>query len=340
MNKLWYYRRGSEEYGPFSPQELKALAASGQLLSTDDVRKDPSAEWTQAVNVKGLIPAVIATESTSTQWDAYLAKNSEPAVAETSSDTPSPIKKPATSVGDSLDAVKTAKANQGGDTSPADEWYYTQNGQRLGPITVDSLKTLATSGSLGPDDLVWKQGMSGWVVASQIKGLLPAATLAQNVPPPLPAPSSNSQPPAAHAANDPTAWLSSLGSQAASQASAMFKSSNGEVPRPENPNAPKGFAITGLVLGICGAAISIIPCLYLIGIIPDVLGIVFSSLALRKVRAGTGSGRRMAVAGLVCGIIGVLLWFMTMMAVSKSLSDAGDSLRKLDREMDRMRSRF
>jgi len=186
MNKLWYYRRGSEAYGPFSPQELKALAVSGQLLASDDVRKDPSTEWTQAANVKGLIPSVIATESVSTQWDSYLAKNSEPANVETPSDTPSLINTPTTPDTDSQDAINESQTDQGKDPSAMDEWYYTQNGQRLGPIKSDRLKALATSGGLGSDDLVWKQGMDGWVKASQIKGLLPLTPPASNAPPPLP----------------------------------------------------------------------------------------------------------------------------------------------------------
>jgi len=148
------------------------------------------------------------------------------------------------------------------------------------------------------------------------------------------------EPSPAHAANNPTEQLSSLGRQAASKASATFKSLTGQASRPENPNAPKGFAITGLVLGISGAVMSITPCLNLIGIIPNVLGIIFSSLALRAANAGTGSGRRMAIAGLVCGIIGILLWLIMMLAVSKSMNDASDSFRQLDRDMQRLRSRY
>jgi hypothetical protein len=194
MNKLWYYRRGSEEHGPFSPQEIKALAVSGQLITSDDVRKDPSTEWTQAANVKGLIPAVIATEPVSSQWDSSLAKNSEPANADTPSDTPSLFNTPAKPDTDSRDAVKESSSNQGKDPPAMDEWYYTQNGQRSGPIKSDRLKALATSGGLGPDDLVWKQGMDGWVKASQIKGLLPLAQQASNAPPPLPVASASVPP--------------------------------------------------------------------------------------------------------------------------------------------------
>lgn len=340
MNKIWYYRRGLDTYGPFSPQELKALAASGQLLLTDDVKKDPSSEWTQAVNVRGLISAIVVTDPGSTQRDSYLAERSGPTSADTPVAAQSETNTPTVPDSDSRDAIKELMTNQAKDPSAMDEWYYTRDGQRSGPMKSDRLKALATAGGIGPDDLVWKQGMDAWVVASQIKGLLPAATLAQIGPPPLPAPSTNPHPPAYQSANDPTASQSALGGQANSRVSTVPNDANREVSHSATQSPRKGFAITGLVLGICGVVISIIPCLYFIGIIPDLLGIVFSSLALLKVRAGTGSGRRMAIGGLVCGIIGVLLWLVLIIAASKSLSDAGDAFRKLDQEMNKARSRF
>jgi len=68
-----------------------------------------------------------------------------------------------------------------------EEWYYTSNGERVGPVRADKLKALASSGSLGPDDLVWKQGMNGWIKASRVKGLLPITPQADAAPPILPA---------------------------------------------------------------------------------------------------------------------------------------------------------
>ena len=55
------------------------------------------------------------------------------------------------------------------------QWHYTDQGQRLGPVSSSQLKQLATSGRLQPSDLVWKEGMAQWVAASQVKGLFSAA---------------------------------------------------------------------------------------------------------------------------------------------------------------------
>jgi len=54
----------------------------------------------------------------------------------------------------------------------ANEWHYTKNGQRFGPVSGQQLKELAAKGQLGPNDLVWKEGMKQWLPASKVKGLL------------------------------------------------------------------------------------------------------------------------------------------------------------------------
>ena len=68
------------------------------------------------------------------------------------------------------------------------QWYYSQGGQRQGPIAFDKLKELAASGQLGPTDLVWKEGMSQWAEAKSLKELFPIAPATSGqLPPTLPA---------------------------------------------------------------------------------------------------------------------------------------------------------
>jgi TM2 domain-containing membrane protein YozV len=57
----------------------------------------------------------------------------------------------------------------------ASEWYYSHDGERHGPVSTDELKELAAGGKLGPDDLVWKDGMDNWIPAGKVKNLLPHA---------------------------------------------------------------------------------------------------------------------------------------------------------------------
>jgi len=57
MNAEWYYQTGGRTLGPVDAQQLKALAASGSLKPTDQVRKgEPPNQWAKASAVKGLFP--------------------------------------------------------------------------------------------------------------------------------------------------------------------------------------------------------------------------------------------------------------------------------------------
>jgi len=53
----------------------------------------------------------------------------------------------------------------------ADDWYYAQNNERKGPVPFAKLKAMAADGWLGPDDRVWRQGMTDWVPARDADGL-------------------------------------------------------------------------------------------------------------------------------------------------------------------------
>lgn len=51
------------------------------------------------------------------------------------------------------------------------EWYYSVDGGRQGPVSPGELKKLAEAGKVRESDLVWKDGMADWVQAKSIKGL-------------------------------------------------------------------------------------------------------------------------------------------------------------------------
>jgi hypothetical protein len=54
----------------------------------------------------------------------------------------------------------------------ADEWFYTRNGERHGPVPLAKVKALADEGWLLPTDLVWRPGMADWRPASSVRGLI------------------------------------------------------------------------------------------------------------------------------------------------------------------------
>jgi uncharacterized RDD family membrane protein YckC len=57
----------------------------------------------------------------------------------------------------------------------AQNWYYASNQQQLGPVSEEELDRLATSGAIGRDTLVWRDGMGGWEAYSAARGVHVAA---------------------------------------------------------------------------------------------------------------------------------------------------------------------
>lgn len=50
----------------------------------------------------------------------------------------------------------------------SEQWYWMNwNSERMGPILIDEMRSLVYSGAIQQNYLVWKTGMSDWVIASQ-----------------------------------------------------------------------------------------------------------------------------------------------------------------------------
>ena len=70
-----------------------------------------------------------------------------------------------------------------------EQWYISRGQGEEGPVSSARLKQLASTGVLSADDLVWKEGMSQWVPARQVKQLFTSHSGAPprpSLPPPLP----------------------------------------------------------------------------------------------------------------------------------------------------------
>lgn len=51
-------------------------------------------------------------------------------------------------------------------------WYYSSEGKCLGPVSSKELRQLVEAGRITADDLIRKEGMTDWVPAGQVKGLI------------------------------------------------------------------------------------------------------------------------------------------------------------------------
>lgn len=71
----------------------------------------------------------------------------------------------------------------------ADEYHVSRGGRKLGVYPEDQARDYFSQGRIGPDDIVWRDGMAAWLPASQVFGPAPQAfaPAAPPLPPPFPA---------------------------------------------------------------------------------------------------------------------------------------------------------
>ncbi len=162
------------------------------------------------------------------------------------------------------------------------QWYYSKNGNQLGPISTEELQSKVVSGEIAKADLVWKDGLADWLPAGQVPELRPVASSAPDGgASPTPSPY---QPPA-------TAQT-----------------------RPQSPaggawtGAPpsQGLAVASMV---CGIIAVLTCCLWCLSGPLAIAAVVMGHIALSKAKAEPAryGGKGMAKAGLITGYLALLL---------------------------------
>ncbi len=58
MAEQWYVGRNGQKAGPYSTEQLKQMAAAGQLVTSDLLWKQGLESWVPCTEVKGLLPAM------------------------------------------------------------------------------------------------------------------------------------------------------------------------------------------------------------------------------------------------------------------------------------------
>ena len=239
----WYTRSRGRIFGPFTRAQLESLRDRGQLTRFHEVSQDRQS-WTSAASVSELFSQGEATPSQSPS-NAYSLAGREIPVHE-------------------AQEIPIVAASAPVDESPS--WFYSRGGAHAGPVTFHDLQRMAARGEIGPDSLVWKSGMAGWVASRNLPDLVfPVQGAVTSV---------SAVPPQTYPAPGVSVYSNTL-------------------PR------TSGLAIASLVLGI----------LVLCGI-GSLLATIFGAVSLGQIARsnGTLTGKGMAVAGLVLGIIGLGLF--------------------------------
>ncbi len=90
---------------------------------------------------------------------------------------PGGAEKPALSAGDRAEAPEAALHRlvraQEPTVQPAAEasgslWYYELSGDTVGPVSEQQVRELMRAGTIGPNTLLWTEGLGGWTLAARI----------------------------------------------------------------------------------------------------------------------------------------------------------------------------
>jgi len=88
-------------------------------------------------------------------------------------------------------------------------------------------------------------------------------------------------------------------------------------PQPAYQAQPSnGMAVASMVLGIVGLVFSFIPIIGVIAWPLVILGIIFGGVGLSKANEVPGSPKGMAIAGLTCSLVGLLICIIWAAAIS------------------------
>lgn len=113
----------------------------------------------------------------------------------------------------------------------------------------------------------------------------------------------------------------------------------------QNVNAGKTLGIAGMILGIITVIVSFIPCLGMYALIPGVVGLIVSIISINQANKA-GAPKGMAVAGLICSIIGCAIagwqWYVIATAADKmkdAFENSGimDSLTKAAQQLKELK---
>lgn len=171
------------------------------------------------------------------------------------------------------------------------EWYYGKDGQQHGPVDEATLRARAARGEVGPEDLVWCEGMENWQAYRVVMG-------GSSDPPPL-ASEAKEAPQGPPPAGDPSPYAP----PSASPEGADYRAAPGVA-------ATNGLAIASMVCGI----LSLVFFCLCGGVFFGIPAVICGHLGLNQLNAPENKqqGRGMALAGLICGYLGLAVFLLLL----------------------------
>ncbi len=217
------------------------------------------------------------------------------------------------------------------------EWFYGKGGQQFGPIDEVTLSARIATGEIGPQDLVWNEGMDSWKPLQEIRHLAPSGNDSQSQdshdqtpepPQPSYAPPVEVKAPTLDDASVEEIPKPSYAPPVEVKALTYDDSFVDEAPQSPysppvegvegasytpGPSLPvtNGLAIASMICGI----LSLVFFCFCGGLFLGIPAVICGHLSLNQLNAlgNSQQGRGMAIAGLICGYLGIAILIIMML---------------------------
>lgn len=89
----------------------------------------------------------------------------------------------------------------------------------------------------------------------------------------------------------------------------------------------KGLGVAGLIIGIVACVFSFVPCLGMYAILPAIVGLVLSAIAMKQAGA-SNSPKGMAIGGLITSIIAALIAIYWIYVVNFAVHEGIEAVKE------------
>lgn len=179
----------------------------------------------------------------------------------------------------------------------ANEWYYAQNNQQQGPVSLQAIQDLLRGGQLQSHDLVWRAGMGNWMPASQVPEVSGAVQ-------PAPQAGGWQQQSQGSYPAQPQPYYNPPGYPPGGYGAPQY--ADPSLAYAVAPKSYNGLAVTSFVLSLVGLVV----CGFVLGIVSIVLGAV----ALNGMKtSGNNQGKGLSIAGIIIGVVDIIAGVLIML---------------------------
>lgn len=165
-NEKFYIRDRGRVSGPFSRENIQELARRGRFRRQHQISRDGKT-WERAASIPELFPAPVVRPRAQPKQ----ALIESPPVSDGSAPMAS---KPVDQDDQGIELQESTLGMNVLSDSWATNWYYTNQGQQIGPITQVELLEMIQTGQVLPTDYVWHAEMGDeWFEAKELDTVFP-----------------------------------------------------------------------------------------------------------------------------------------------------------------------